>query len=89
MHLPLCRYVQYYADLLQQPDMLPKRLQLRRVVLTGVPMSDIRDLVIGVWVRPPGAGWETQLLCLAASKPDAQHLKGVTVCWDVLQAYSL
>lgn len=88
MHLLLSRYVQYYADLLRQPDLLPRRLQLRKVVVTGVPMSDIRDLVIGVWVRPPGAGWKTELLCLAAAKPAARHLQGVTCCPDMLQAWT-
>lgn len=71
------RYVQYYADSLRQPDLLPRRLQLRRVVVTGAPMSDLRDLVIGIWVRPPGASWETELLCLAATRPEARHLKGI------------
>lgn len=70
------RYVQYYADLLQQPDLTPRRLQLQRVRVTGIPMSDLRDLVIGVWVRPPGAGWKTELLCLAAVKPGTQYLDG-------------
>ena len=79
MYLLHCRYVQYYADLLRQPDLLPRRLQLRRVTVTGAPMSDLRDLVIGVWVRPPSAGWETDLLCLAATRPEARHLKGLTV----------
>ena len=80
MYLLHCRYVQYYADSLRQPDLLPRRLQLRRVVVTGAPMSDMRNLVVGIWVRPPGAGWQTQLLCLAATRPEAQHLKGRTVC---------
>ena len=90
MHLLPSRYVQYYTDLLQQPDLLPRRLQLRKVVVTGVPMSDIRDLVIGVWVRPPGAGWKTKLLCLAAAKPTARHLQGMgmTCCPHILQAPS-
>lgn len=83
-HVPIhCRYVQYYADSLRQPDLLPRRLQLRRVVVTGAPMSDLRDLVIGIWVRPPGASWETELLCLAATRPEARHLKGATVCPDI------
>lgn len=76
----MCRYVQYYADLLQQPDLTPRRLQLQRVRVTGIPMSDLRDLVIGVWVRPPGAGWKTELLCLAAVKPGTQYLDGVNLC---------
>ena len=83
-HVPTtCRYVQYYADLLRQPDLQPRRLQLRRVVVTGAPMSDMRDLVVGIWVRPPGADWETKLLCLAAARPQARHHKGVTVCPDI------
>ena len=84
----LCRYVQYYADLLHQPDVLPRRLQLRRVVVSGVPMGDIRDLVIGVWVRPSGAGWKTDLLCLAAARPEARHLQGVIFCLESFQATS-
>lgn len=88
VHLLLSRYVQYYTDLLRQPDLLPRRLQLRKVVVTGVPMSDLSDLVIGVWVRPPGAGWKTELLCLAAARPAARHLQGVTCCPDVFQAPS-
>lgn len=71
------RYVQYYADLLQQPGLQPKRLQLQRVTVKGVPLSDIKDLVVGIWVRPPGVGWKTELLCLAAARPEAMHLEGI------------
>lgn len=74
--MPCCRYVQYYADLLQQPGLQPKRLQLQRVTVKGVPLSDIKDLVVGIWVRPPGVGWKTELLCLAAARPEAMHLEG-------------
>ena len=74
-----CRYVQYYADWLRQPDLVPRRLQLLRVTVTGIPLSDLRDLVVGVWVRPPGAGWKTELLCLAAVKPEARYLEGVNI----------
>lgn len=74
-----CRYVQYYADWLQQPNLLPRRLQLQRVTVTGIPLSDLRNLVVGVWVRPPGAGWKTELVCLAAVKPEAQYLAGVSL----------
>ena len=72
-----CRYVQYYADLLQQPDLQPKQLQLQRLTVNGIPMSAIRVVVVGVWVRPPGAGWKTELLCLAATRPEAMHLEGL------------
>ncbi|KAL3150728.1 hypothetical protein ABBQ32_000513 [Trebouxia sp. C0010 RCD-2024] len=74
------RYVQYYADWLQQPNLLPRRLQLQRVTVTGIPLSDLRNLVVGVWVRPPGAGWKTELVCLAAVKPEAQYLAGIEPC---------
>lgn len=75
-----CRYVQYFADTLLQPGLQPRKLQLQRVAVTGIPLSDIKDLVVGVWVRPPGAGWKTELLCLAATRPEAMHLEGLHLC---------
>ena len=63
-----CRYVHYYAAQLRQGPSVPKKVQLRRVTVTGLPSEETKDLVMGVWSRPPGAGWQSQLVCLAAAR---------------------
>ena len=72
----VCRYVQYYADMLGQQSFQPKKLQLWRVTVRGLPANEIKDLVLGVWSRPPGAGWKTNLLCLAVANSHAGLLEG-------------
>lgn len=80
MDLLACRYVQYYADLRKEGPVVPKRLQLRRVTVTGLPPSDTNDLIVGVWSRPPGAGWKSHLMCLAAARPQSMLSNGHCIC---------
>jgi hypothetical protein len=75
-----CRYVQYYADLRKEGPVVPKRLQLRRVTVTGLPPGDTKDLIVGVWSRPPGAGWKSHLMCLAAARPQSMLSNGQCIC---------
>ncbi|KAL0033939.1 hypothetical protein WJX77_011740 [Trebouxia sp. C0004] len=70
------RYVQYYADLRKEGPQVPKRLQLRRMTVTGLPPGDTKDLIVGVWSRPPGAGWKSHLMCLAAARPQSMLSHG-------------
>ncbi len=84
MNLPIdllaCRYVQYYADLQKEGPVVPKRLQLRRVTVTGLLPGDTKDLIVGVWSRPPGAGWKSHLMCLAAARPQSMLSNGQCIC---------
>ena len=74
--LTLCRYVQYYADFLQQPDLAAKEMHLQKVVVSGLPADELKDLVLGVWSRPLGAGWKTELLCLASVQSHGSPVQG-------------
>ena len=75
-----CRYVQYYADLRKEGPVVPKRLQLRRVTVTDLLPGDTKDLIVGVWSRPPGAGWKSHLMCLAAARPQSMLSSGQCIC---------
>ncbi len=75
-----CRYVQYYADLRKEGPVVPKRLQLRRVTVTGLPPEDTKDLIVGVWSRPPGAGWKSHLMCLAAARSQSMLSNTQCIC---------
>ena len=72
----LCRYVQYYADILQQPDLAAKKMHLQKVIVSGLPADELKDLVLGVWSRPLGAGWKTELLCLASVQSHGSPVQG-------------
>ncbi len=85
-NLLACRYVQYYADLQKEGPVLPKRLQLRRVTVTGLPPGDTKDLIVGVWSRPPGAGWKSHLMCLAAARPQSMLSNAQCIC-DCMTAF--
>lgn len=74
------RYVQYYADLRKGGPAVPKQLQLRRVIVTGLPPGDTKNLIVGVWSRPPGAGWKSHLMCLAAARSQAMLSNGQYIC---------
>ncbi len=79
-NLLACRYVQYYADLRKEGPVVPKRLQLRRVTVTGLPPGDTKDLIVGVWSRPPGAGWKSHLMCLAAARSQSMLSNAQCIC---------
>lgn len=71
-----CRYVHYYANVVQHGQPKIKQLQLRQIVLAGLSGHALSDLIVIVKMRPPGAGWKTELVCLAASKPQETFLDG-------------
>ena len=72
----LCRYVRYYADTVQHGPPKGKLLQLRRVAVSGLSDDDLNDIVVTVKLRPPGAGWDTDLVCLAAVKHHKHFVDG-------------
>lgn len=70
-----CRYVRYYADTVHHGQPKVKLLQLRRVVVVGLSDDDLNDIIVTVKLRP-GAGWDTDLVCLAAVKPHKHLMDG-------------
>lgn len=73
----VCRYVHYYADVVHHGLPRVQQLQLRRVTVSGLSENALDDLVVTVKLRPPGAGWDTELVCLAAMKPQEHFLNGM------------
>lgn len=74
-----CRYVQYYTDVVHHGPTATKQLRLRRVTVSGLTHDSLEGLVVTVKLRPPGAGWDTDLVCLAAMQPQQVFLEGATV----------